>query len=299
MTGFEKAMRIREEFAASNSCSIAFSLEAHKASFMRLSLGANRSFGLIFVFCFSVAVCLGFSGCSGSAVKPQVGTITTTDINGAAQLAIKSLTVGSGTYLDVALTNDKNLLGADWTVSCGSALPTGTPLPPGQTVDTSCGYFTPIHTASAPVPAYAQDATGIVTYYTAPAAPPKSGTVTLYASASADHSQFSALTLVIAGQPISVAIVASTPPPFTLSVGGAMLLTGTLSNDYTTGGGSINWSLSCPSSDCGSLSATKTASGTRITYTAPAAIPTGNTVTVTATSVTDPTVSDSVIITIT
>jgi hypothetical protein len=213
------------------------------------------------------------------------------------QPAIKSLTVGSGTYLDVTL-NDKALLGADWTVSCGSALPPGTPLPPGQTIDTSCGYFTPIHTASAPVPAYAQNADGIVTYYSAPATPPKAGAVTLYASASADHSQFSALTLVIAGQPISVAIVASISPPFTLPVSGTMSLIGRLSNDHTVGGGSISWSLSCQSSDCGSMSATKSTSGTAITYTAPASVPTGNTVTVTATSVTDPTVSDSINITI-
>jgi hypothetical protein len=252
--------------------------------------------GMCFLFALAL---LNLSGCGGISVKPQVGAITPTDINGAARPAIKSLTVGGGTYFDVTLTNDKSLLGADWTVSCGSALPPGTPLPPGQTIDTSCGTFTPIHTMTAPVPAYAENADGIVTYYTAPAAPPTSGTVTLYASASADHSQFSALTLVIQGQPISVGLVASTPPPFTLAAGGTMSLTGTLSNDYTVGGGSINWSLSCQSSDCGSLSATKTTSGTAVTYTAPAAVPTGNTVTVTATSVTDPTVSNSILITIT
>jgi hypothetical protein len=299
MTGFEKAMRIREEFATSDLYRTAFSPENRNAPFSRLLADTSRRLGRTFVFCFSVAVCLGFSGCGGSALRPQVGTITPTDINGVAQPAIKTLTVGTGIYLDVTLTKDTSLLGADWTVSCGSALPPGTPLPPGQTVDTSCGYFTPIHTMSAPVPAYAENANGIVTYYTAPAAPPKSGTVTLYASSSADHSRFSALSLVIAGQPISVAIVASTPPPFTLPVGGAMSLTGTLSNDYTVGGGSINWSLSCQSSDCGSLGATKTTSGTAVTYTAPAAVPTGNTVTVTATSVTDPTVSNSIIIAIT
>ena len=242
---------------------------------------------------------LGLCGCGGTSVKPQVGSITVTDANGVAQSAIKSLTVGSGTYLDVTLANDKSLLGADWTVSCSSELSPGTPLPTGQTVDTSCGYFTPTHTASAPVPSYAEDADGIVTYYTAPTAPTTSGTVTLYASASGDHSRFSSLTLVIAGKPIAVAIVASTASPFTLAAGGTMSLTGTLSNDYTVGGGSINWDLSCQSSDCGTLSSTKTTTGTTITYAAPAAVPTGNTVTVTATSVTDPTVSDSIIITIT
>jgi hypothetical protein len=291
MTGFEKAMRIRREFETSES-----SRNAWKVSVLGNLSDTNQRLVRVVILCFSAAVCLGLSGCAGTSVKPQVGSITPTDVNGVAQPAIKSLTVGSGTYLDVTLTNDKNLLGADWTVTCSSQSASGTS---DGTVDTSCGYFSPIHTSSAPVPSYAENANGIVTYYTAPSAPPTSGTVTLYASSSVDHSRFSSLTLVIQGKPIAVSIVASTAPPFTLAAGGTMLLIGTLSNDYTTGGGSINWSLSCPSSDCGSLSATKTASGTSITYTAPAAIPTGNTATVTATSVTDPTVSDSVIITIT
>lgn len=294
MTGFEKAMRIRKVFEAWDS-----SRNARKVSLLKHLSDTNQRFVRIVIVCFSAAVCLGFSGCAGTSVKPQVGSITPTDVNGVAQPAIKSLTAGSGTYLDVTLNNDKGLLGADWTVTCSSELGPGTPLPPGQTVDTSCGYFTPNHTASAPVPSYAENADGIVTYYTAPSTPPTSGTVTLYASSSVDHSRFSSLTLVIQGRPISVSIVASTAPPFTLAIGGTMSLIGTLSNDYTTGGGSINWSLSCPSNDCGSLSAAQTASGTSITYTAPAAIPTGSTVTVTATSVTDPTVSDSIIITIT
>ncbi len=306
MTVFKKAMRIREEFAVSDSGRIAFSRESREISFAQFFSETNRGVVRVVVLCFCAAVCLGFSGCGGTSLKPSVGAITVADINGVPQTAIKSLTVGNGTYLDVTLTDDKSLLGADWTVTCGNALPPGTPLPPGQTVDTSCGYFTPVHTASCVpgrasscIPSYLASATGYVTYYTAPAAPPKAGTVTLYASSSADHSQFSALTLVIAGEPISVGIVASTAPPFILPAGGVMSLTGTLSNDYTLGGGSISWSLSCQSSDCGSLSATKTASGTAITYTAPANVPTGNTVTITATSVTDPTESNSIIITIT
>lgn len=306
MTVYEKAMRIGKQLAALDSFGITFSAECREVSFLRFLSSANRTFVRAVVLCSSAAICLGLSGCGGSSVKPDVGPITVTNVNGVTQPAIKTLTVGTGTYLDVTLTNDKDLLGADWTVSCGSELPPGTPLPPGQTVDTSCGYFTPIHTASCVtsdtpscIPSYLTSAAGYVTYYTAPAAPPTSGTVTLYASSSEDHSRFSTLTLVIQGQPISVAIVASAPPPFTLSAGGMMSLTGTLSNDYTVGGGSISWSLSCQSSDCGSLSATKTASGSPVAYTAPATVPNGNTVTVTATSVTDPTVSNSIVITIT
>ncbi len=245
-----------------------------------------------------IFACLALSGCGSSSVKPQVGAITVTDVNGKVQPAITSLTVGTGTYLDVTLTNDKQLLGANWNVNCGSALPVGTPLPPGQTVDTSCGFFTPVHTASGPVPPYAGNGDGIVTYYTAPAAPPQGGTVTLYASAASDPSQFSTLTLNVGGLPIAVAIVASAPPPFNLAVNGTISLTGVLSNDYTVGGGSLNWVVTCGSNACGSLNTTKTANGVATVYTAPAAVPTPNTVTITATSVTDPSKSSSVTITL-
>jgi hypothetical protein len=298
MTGIEKAMRIRKVIAAADSCRTACDREERKAWCPRLPADANRKLVGLLTLCLLLAADLGLSGCGSSSPKPSVGSITVTNVDGVAQPAVTTLNAGGGTYLDVSLTNDTATLGADWTVVCGSALPPGVPLPPGQTVDTSCGYFTPVHTASAPVPAYALNANGIVTFYTAPATPPASGTVTLYASSSADHSQFSALTLVIAGQPISVGIVASTAPPFTLAAGAAMTLTGTLSNDYTVGGGSITWSLTCQSSDCGSLSATTTKSGRGISYTAPANVPMGNTVTVTATSVTNPAVADSIVITI-
>lgn len=264
-------------------------------------LCAVDSIKVFFILLYSclVLVAVGMCGCSGSAIKPHVGAITVTNVNGVAQTALQSMKVGSGTYLDVELSNDKNLLGIDWSVSCGSALASGTPLPSGQSIDTSCGYFTPAHTASAPVPSYASSAEGIVTYYTAPSSPPKAGTVTLYASSTSDHSRFSALTLIIAGEPISVAIVASTAPPFTLATKAMMSFIGTVSNDSTVGGGSLRWSVTCSASDCGTLSETKTTSGSSTSYTAPDTVPSGSTVTVTATSVTDSTESTSVVVTIT
>jgi hypothetical protein len=296
MNRIRKAMSIRSCIVRFVARGIACSPEMRMPLTPRFLFSANESPVCPAVFC--AAACLGLLGCGSSSAKPDVGPITVTNLNGVSQPAIKSLTVGSGTYLDVTITNDKNLLGADWTVTCSSELPPGTPLPPGQTIDTSCGYFTPAHTASAPVPSYADNADGIVTYYTSPAAPPKSGTVTLYASASADHSQFSTLTLAIAGQPISIAIVGSPPPPFSLAPGQAMSLTGTLSNDYMAGEGGIKWSLSCGSSECGSLSSTTSTSGTPITYTAPAAVPNAGAVVVTATSAAAPAASDSIVITI-
>ncbi|HKF47818.1 MAG TPA: hypothetical protein VKB38_10710 [Terracidiphilus sp.] len=145
-----------------------------------------------------LAVLLGACGCSSSSSRqPQVGPIGFTNAMGASQPTVTALTAGQGTYLEVTIADDTALLGANWSVTCESALPPGTPLPPGQTQDTSCGTYAPQHTISGPVPSYATSATGYVTFYTAPAAPPKGGTVTLYATSTADPSQNSTVTLTI------------------------------------------------------------------------------------------------------
>ena len=60
----------------------------------------------------------------------------------------------------------------------------------------------------------------------------------------------------------------------------------------------VNWSVTCGSASCGSFAPTATASTIPTTYTAPASIPMGNTVTVKATSNDDPTKSISATITI-
>jgi hypothetical protein len=232
------------------------------------------------------------SGCSSSSSlgKIQVGPIAFTDANGVQQGGTHtSISAGVSTYVDVALANDTAQLGVDWTVACGSAPPPGTPLPPGVPEDESCGSFTPVHTASAPVPQYATSGAGIVTIFTAPAAPPKEGVVTLYAAATADHSRYSTVTLTILGLPISIAFAPG--PPSSLPVSGTASLKAVLTNDYAAGG--VNWTVTCGSSACGSLSAAKTASGVATTLIAPAAVPVGGSVTVTATSVTDPTKSVS------
>jgi len=147
-----------------------------------------------------LAAALFLSGCISTSQRPEVGSITfLKDASGGTSVPTPSaLTAGGqGAYMDVTITNDTALLGATWSVTCQSALPPGTPLPPGQTEDTSCGTFTPLHTLSAPVPNYATSGTGYVTFYTAPAAPPKGGTVTLYAAATADPSRYSSVTLTI------------------------------------------------------------------------------------------------------
>jgi hypothetical protein len=92
--------------------------------------------------------------------------------------------------------------------------------------------------------------------------------------------------------PISVAF--SGTPPTSLMVGATVSLTAVVTNDSASKG--VTWSVTCGSTGtgaCGSFSPATTASGAATTYTAPLALPTGNTVTVSATSVADSTKSVS------
>ena len=245
----------------------------------------------------ALSVLLATGGCTSKTASNliQVCPIAFTDANGN-ELGgtFTSTAAGSTVYVDVSLTNDKALLGVDWTVACGSAPPPGTPLPPGVTQNDSCGTFTPVHTASAPVPSYASGGTGFVTLFTAPPSPPKDGVVTLYAAATADHSRYSSVTLTIVGLPISIQF--GTTPPSSMPVNGTTSLKAVLTNDYVSGGAS--WSVSCGAAACGSFSSTTTASGVATTYHAPSAVPPGGTVAVTASSVTDPTKQASAVIAI-
>jgi hypothetical protein len=265
---------------------------AHKHSgFAPVSEHAQK---LIFV-CVLGAVAM-IAGCSSSNKQAiQVGSITFTDANGK-QLSnnVTSINAGGTIYADAQLANDIQLLGVDWTVTCGSAPPPGSPLPPGVVQDDTCGIFSPVHTASAPVPSYASSGAGVVTLFTAPANPPKGGIVTLFAAATADHSRYSTVTLTIQGSPISIQF--GSVPVTTLPVNGTTTLKAVLTNDYVAGG--ANWTATCGGSACGSFSPSKTSSGQATTYTAPASVPSGGTVVIAATSVTDPTKSISTVVTI-
>jgi hypothetical protein len=227
---------------------------------------------------------LSLSGCSTSTPRPQIGPVLFTDVNGNPRpQAQKVIGVGESTYLSVNLSDGVDGLGADWSEYCGSAPPLGTPPPPGQTQDPSCGLFAPGHTMSGPVPIYLTTGTGYVTLYTAPAVPPKEGTVTLYASATADHSRTASVSLTILGVPIAVKF--GSTPPSSLNSKATLQLTAVVSNDPTNAG--VNWTAVCAASDWGSYSPAQTASGAATTYTAPAVG--GAPVQIVATSVADPT----------
>jgi hypothetical protein len=258
-------------------------------------LASRRKAVGTFLWASSLCAAALLVGCSASKTPVQVGNIKFTDANGKVSgNKLTAVSAGAAIYVDVQLADDKQLLGVDWTVTCGSAPPPGSPLPPGVTQDDSCGIFLPVHTASAPVPSYASSGAGVVTLFTVPASPPKQGVVTLYAAATADHSRYSSVTLTVVGLPISIQF--GSVPVSSLPVNGTVAFKAVLTNDYVSGG--VNWSAACGASSCGTFSPAKTASGVATTYTAPATVPPGGTVVISATSVTDPTKSISSTVTI-
>ena len=99
--------------------------------------------------------------------------------------------------------------------------------------------------------------------------------------------------------PPSVAVTLS-PTSQSIAVGTNQTFTATVSNDSQSRG--VTWTLSgagCSGTSCGTLSATSSASGAPITYTAPAAVPSPATVILTATAVADTGRFSSATITIT
>ncbi len=155
------------------------------------------------------------------------------------------------------VTNDTGQ-GVNWTVSCSGS---------------SCGSFNPAHTAS-----------GATTTYTAPNT---NVTVTITATAVADQTQYVTASVTVGSGSPTISIAFTAPPPSSLQVGTAASINATVSNDPSNAG--VNWSVTCGSTDCGAFTpSSHTASGTAVTYTAPATAPSGNTVTITAAAAASP-----------
>ena len=98
-------------------------------------------------------------------------------------------------------------------------------------------------------------------------------------------------------QPPAIVVTFSTgfPPPTALEVSATTGIAAIVTNDPKNAG--VN--LSCvPAKECGTFSPNPIASNVPTTYQAPPAVPSGGSVTVTATSVTDPTKFVSATITI-
>jgi len=84
----------------------------------------------------------------------------------------------------------------------------------------------------------------------------------------------------------SITIAFTEAPPASLTIGAMAQVSATVSND--AGNGGADWAVACGSSDCGGFSPSHTASGAPTTYMAPASVPNGGNVTITATATSKP-----------
>jgi hypothetical protein len=184
------------------------------------------------------------------------------------------LTNGTAPVIAV-VANDTTNSGVTWSVSC---------------FNSPCGSVSPAHTAS-----------GQAATFTAPPTvpapnPTPNPVVTITATSTAAGSVTATANVTIVA-PISVQITQSAPSN-SLVVNGTAPLIATVTNDSADAG--VDWSVTCGSPGaCGSFSPAHTASGALATFTAPGAVPAGNTVTITAASTTDPTQSAKETVTIT
>ena len=162
------------------------------------------------------------------------------------------------------VANDSANKGLTWSLSCSKS---------------SCGSLSSTTASS--------------TTYTAPASVPVDLSVTLTAAATADATKTATVVITVKTPPaISVAITPSAQ--LNVLAGGTLNFAATVAND--SGNKGVNWAVSCTQSDCGSLSSL-TASAT--TFTAPATVSANLAVSLTATSVADPTKLAAVDITVT
>jgi hypothetical protein len=187
------------------------------------------------------------------------------------QAPLPSLQAGTQVTLIATVINDPANAGVDWSVSCGSS---------------SCGSFTPSHTAS-----------GAPTAFMVPASVPSGNTVTITAASTTAANKTVTVTVTITSLP-TISITFLQAPPPSLGAGAKTKVGASVINDASNQG--VDWSVTCGSSSCGSFNSAHTASGALTTFTAPGSVPPGNTVTITATSTADPTkmVSATVAITV-
>ena len=227
------------------------------------------------------------SGNSGNAGNP--GPSSNSSISfGTLQLAPPPLMSLAQTASFAAFVpSDPGNKGVDWSVTCT----------PGKNKAAGCGIITG-HTAS-----------GYPTTYIAPSGDltansiPVGGTVTVTAASTADNTKKISTTILITVHPVTVGF--SLAPPSSVTAGSLTQVIPAVGNDVYKNGlpMGVDLVLSCGSPGaCGSISPTHTdgsSAGNGAIFTAPSAVPPGNTVSLTAVSTADPTQSATATITIT
>jgi len=222
---------------------------------------------------------LSIAGCSNtSATQVKAGAISITNASGKAE-SISTLALASTMNLSMMPVGDIMNAGVDWTVTCA-----GNPVT-GSVTNGACGTLAPAHTTD-----------GGTTLYTAPSVIPINGSITVTATVTSNPSQSKSVSITIVAAPIGVSLA---PTVSSIEIDTTLTLNAHVSNDPLDAG--VVWTAACGSNVCGSFNPNVSpGSGTVFTtYTAPTAVPTGGTVTIAATSLTDTTKSASATLTIT
>jgi hypothetical protein len=187
-----------------------------------------------------------------------------------------SVLINTSVPVIAVVTNDPTNSGVTWTVvSCDVA---------------PCGSW-----SANSIVLTTQVASGATATYTAP--PTAVNHVVLQAAATASPMNAVQTVEISITAPISISITQRIPND-TIVEGATAPLIATVNNDAQNEG--VDWTVTCGSAGaCGFFTPTHTASGVATVYQAPPAVPTGNTVMITAKPTADPTKSDSETVTVT
>jgi hypothetical protein len=221
------------------------------------------------VLIIAISVCAGLTACGPGGLPPI--TQVSQPISILFLIAPpSSLAINVSATVNAAVNNDSSAAVA-WTLTCGGA--------------GGCGSINPSQLPS-----------GFNATYIAPSAIPAGGTVTVTATLVGDNTKSISATITIT-PPVSITVTFGGVPPASLQAGATVSVNATISNDVSANP-QVQWTVTCAGGVCGSFNPVTTSSEAATNYTAPSAIPSGNTVTITATSVTDSTKSASATITI-
>lgn len=214
--------------------------------------------------------------------KVASSTITVTPPPVGVSVSPSSATIGAGgtQSFTATVTGDPANQGVTWSVAIQHCLPFGGCHTSPCT--TGCGTFSPASTSS-----------GAPTTYAAPGKLAGRAFVVATSVTNTKDTGTASLTFL----PISVSVSPTSP---SVALNATQTFTATVTNDATNSG--VTWSLTqlgvvC-SPGCGTISPTNTASGGTVTYTAPATPAVLQAVTVSATSVEDPTTSGNAAVTL-
>src|SRR5882762_8425972 len=213
-----------------------------------------------------LSVALLLSGCRDAAAPPPISVVVSP--------TNASVTAATAQSFSATVVHDASNAGVNWTLTGPGCSAFG------------CGNLSAASSASG-------DA---VSYY-APATVPTPPTVTVTAVSVTDNTKFGTAAIDITPPAISVSV---TPTVVDVAASAQQQFAATAANDPQNAG--INWTVTgsgCSGATCGTLSATHSASGAPITYTAPATWPNPANVTITATSITDNTRFAAATVTIT